>query len=570
MLCVHEYTVSVTRFAWEVKRWAFVAARAPRRRSRLTDARAIRPRSTARRRTLFGPRPTPVREWNSQVSYGMNMPEPFETYRARLASTLRFLFGERIDHNQQNLQRGFPPFMLREILAAGPIDASIPYEHGGRGADAAEILAVLETASYESLPLSLILGISGALFAEPMAKYADPSVAAPVFQRMRGEGALGGLMITEPGFGTDALGMQTSFAHDGNGGPIRIEGEKHWAGLSGWADYWLVTARRRMPDGSLGRDLGFFFCDSRQPDQLVRVEEYYHNLGLYMIPYGRNRLDLTLPANHKLEFAGGGIRLMQDLLHRSRMRFPGMALGFIRRNLDEAIAHTRERLVGGSPLVTFDQVQRRIAQLQAWFTTASAFCRDAARRSGIGLNLVKEGLAANIHKALMSDYMQFAAQSLLQLVGAAGYRQDSYAGRATTDSRPFQIFEGSNDVIYQQIADGFLGPMKQQGEISLLSFLTGHPFTQNATAYVKKLLDFSITTALPQRRKIDLGQILARVTAIEWNLGLRSGGFDRSMVDGAIAQLTEEIAGLAGVFFGGHTVAASATPSEASSWTTTL
>ncbi|MCG8478519.1 MAG: acyl-CoA dehydrogenase, partial [Spirochaetales bacterium] len=431
-----------------------------------------------------------------------------------------------------------------------PLDASIPTIHGGRGADPREILSVLEASAYESLPLSLMLAISGALFAEPMAKYADGAVAGPVFERMRHDGALGGLMITEPEYGTDALGMRTHYREDGE--RFVISGEKHWAGLTGWADYWLVTARRAREDGTLNRAIDFFFCDSRQPDQLIRVEEYYNNLGLYMIPYGRNRIELSVPVDHKLDFAGSGTKLMQDLLHRSRMRFPGMALGFIRRALDEALNHCRNRLVGGKALHTFDQVQRRLAQLQGWFTTASAFCREAAKRSGIELNLVKEGLVANIQKTLMSDYMQQASQSVLQLVGAKGYRQDHFAGRSTNDTRPFQIFEGSNDVIYQQVADGFLKSMARAAEHNVARFLSDHQLTRRGIEYVKDMLNFSVDDTLSQRKRVDLGRIFSRVTAIDWTLSLGDGGFNGRLIGNAVAQLREEIGALLGSFVYGH------------------
>jgi len=55
-------------------------------------------------------------------------------------------------------------------------------------------------------------------------------------------------------------------------------------------------------------------------------------------------------------------------------------------------------------------------------------------------------LIANSVKSVITDYMQSAAQNLLQLMGAKGYKLDHIAGRSLTDSRPFQIFEGSNDI----------------------------------------------------------------------------------------------------------------------------
>lgn len=53
---------------------------------------------------------------------------------------------------------------------------------------------------------------------------------------------MGGLMITEPGFGSDALNMRTSFKEYEDG--YHIKGQKHWQGLTGDANYWLVAARR--------------------------------------------------------------------------------------------------------------------------------------------------------------------------------------------------------------------------------------------------------------------------------------------------------------------------------------
>ncbi len=79
-----------------------------------------------------------------------------------------------------------------------------------------------------------------------------------------------------------------------------------------------------------------------------------------MIPYGRNRIDVKIPAIQKLEPQTTGVKMMLDILHRSRMQFPGMGMGFIKRMLDEAIKHCKQRFVGGKSLFSYDQVQERL------------------------------------------------------------------------------------------------------------------------------------------------------------------------------------------------------------------
>src|SRR3546814_429479 len=151
----------------------------------------------------------------------------------------------------------------------------------------------MAAASYESLPLSLTFGINIALFLEPVSKYGNEDIKRDIFNRFLHEQNMGGLMITEPAYGSDALNMKT--AHRELEDNYRLEGIKHWQGLTGLADYWIIASRGSLPTGELKRDIEFFVCDVSKEGQTIEVEEYFDSIGLYMIPYGRNKLNLTIP-----------------------------------------------------------------------------------------------------------------------------------------------------------------------------------------------------------------------------------------------------------------------------------
>ena len=225
----------------------------------------------------------------------MDFSEFIDEYKKKL----RNLFHVRANVDELSLKRGLPPFVMREIQAQTPLAVFIPKEYGGRGGHVHECLSMLEASSYESLALSLTMGINGALFIQPVSKYGSETVKERVLSSFIRNKRLGGLMITEPDYGSDALSMQTSYTFaDGH---YHLQGIKHWAGLTGWADFWLLTARQRDADGNLGRDIDFFVCDNTAPGQQVHVEEYFENLGLYMIPYGRNQINVQLPEDQKLQ-----------------------------------------------------------------------------------------------------------------------------------------------------------------------------------------------------------------------------------------------------------------------------
>jgi alkylation response protein AidB-like acyl-CoA dehydrogenase len=156
---------------------------------------------------------------------------PFETFLDDFRKRSKHAYRVRANIDQLSTERGMPPYVMREVMACNPLSVNIPVEFGGRGGKMEEILPLISAASYESLALSLTLGINSALFLQPLAKYGTPEVQKRVFDRFIAEQNMGGLMITEPGHGSDALNMQTSFTS--NGDSFHLQGTKHWAGLTG-------------------------------------------------------------------------------------------------------------------------------------------------------------------------------------------------------------------------------------------------------------------------------------------------------------------------------------------------
>jgi alkylation response protein AidB-like acyl-CoA dehydrogenase len=493
---------------------------------------------------------------------------PFSVFLNTFRERMKNVFHVRANINDMALQRGMPPFVMREILSSNPLSVSIPVRYGGRGERIGELLAVLDAASYESLSLSLTIGINSGLFIQPVAKYALEEIRQPVFDRFLNHQNMGGLMITEPRFGSDALNMQTCYTNNNN--TYHIQGVKHWAGLTGWAEFWLLTARERTASGDLKRDIDFFVCDVTAPGQHIEVEEYFENLGLYQIPYGRNRLNLEIPASQKLVPHSTGVKMMLDLLHRSRMQFPGMAIGFIQRMLDESISHTRGRQVGRHKLFDYDQVQHRLARLQASYTISSAMCLNSSRRAGVEKDLSQEGLEANSIKSVVTDLMQEAAQSATQLIGAQAYKLNNIVGRGITDSRPFQIFEGSNDILYAQISEALMKMMKKSSESNLFRFLNNLDLTHRSADMLKKIIDFKLDTNLPQRKMVELGKALGRIVSSEMVINLGESGFRKDMVDNGLKMLHHEISNIISSFHHKNNTVVVNDYKDDSSWTKLL
>jgi len=257
---------------------------------------------------------------------------------------------------------------------------------------------------------------------------------------------------------------------------------------------------------------------------------------------------------------------MLDVLHRSRLQFPGMGMGFLKRLMDEAMTHCKERYVGGQSLFNYDQVKKRLNRLQSSFTICSAMCAYTSQNVPISKDVSDMNLTANAIKTYTTDLMQQASQSLLQLMGAKGYRLDHIAGRALVDSRPFQIFEGSNDILYQQISESVLKHMRKLKMNNLHTFLSDFKLTKRASDYFTELLDFKIDQQLRQDRLVELGRILSRVVSLEFTLRLADKGFNKELINNTINMLREDVERMVSTFVNYENPEVVENYEESSSW----
>ena len=137
--------------------------------------------------------------------------------------------------------------------------------------------------------------------------------------------------------------------------------------------------------------------------------------------------------------------------------------------------------------------------------------------------------------------MQRASQSLLQLTGAKGYRLDHIAGRSTVDSRPFQIFEGSNDILYQQISESVMKMMRRVKSTNLYDFLSEYKFTTKSSEHFKDLLNFELDVKMPQNKLVELGRAIGRMVSMEFTIDLGEQGFNKDLIENAVTTLKDEI-----------------------------
>jgi alkylation response protein AidB-like acyl-CoA dehydrogenase len=350
---------------------------------------------------------------------------------------------------REEVEGGVIRAVYADLWPLGPLHPFLPHGHGGQAGQSLNVLAHLDATAYEHLPMSLSIALTGALFILPVARLGEPTLARDVLSRFTGPRVhLGGMMMTEPTCGTDLFSARTTATPNRQG--YRLCGEKHWSGLTGHADHWLVFAK--TPSARRSGRFGFFIARGNGREGSVEVLRFYEALGLAPIPYGHSRVDAQVPEVARIGYGQAYPSVVANVLKVSRLTFAGMAHGFILRVLDEARRQTTTRSVSGRYLSTYDQVQVRLRRIQFAELVTRVLCRRIIHRyPTLAGSQLPPSWEACLVKALSTELMALAANELSVLAGAEGFRVGGTGFRFLVDAHPFRIFEGPNDVLFEQI-----------------------------------------------------------------------------------------------------------------------
>ncbi|MGQ0562768.1 MAG: acyl-CoA dehydrogenase family protein [Gemmatimonadota bacterium] len=249
----------------------------------------------------------------------------------------------------------------------------------------------------------------------------------------RGE-KIAAFAISEREAGSDVGALSATARRDGN--DWILDGEKTWISNAGIADHYVVFTR--IPE--LGeKAYGAFVVEAEH----VSVTEQFDVIAPHVL--GTIRLDnVRIGPDALIGAAGAGLKIALGTLDVFRTSVAAAALGFARRALDEAVAHTRARRQFGKPLAEFQLTQARIADMALAVDAAALLIYRAAWKKDSGAaRITREAAMA---KLFATEQAQKVIDDALQLHGGAGVVRGSTVERLYREIRALRIYEGTSEV----------------------------------------------------------------------------------------------------------------------------
>ena len=253
----------------------------------------------------------------------------------------------------------------------------------------------------------------------------------------RGE-AIAAFALSEPQAGSDVAAMQCVAVLDDDGEHYVLDGEKTWISNGGIADFYVVFARTGEQPGARG--ISAFIVDAGTPG--FEIAERIQVIA----PHPLARLAFNgcrIPVANRIGMAGQGFKVAMATLDVFRTSVAAAALGFARRALDEALAHTTQRKMFGQMLSDFQLTQAKLAQMATGIDAAALLTYRAAWQRDHGRKVTKEAAMA---KMTATETAQQVIDAALQMFGGLGVVSDQPVERLYREIRALRIYEGATEV----------------------------------------------------------------------------------------------------------------------------
>ena len=375
---------------------------------------------------------------------------PDETTRRLLDTVRRFVRTELFPIEEEVEREGaLAPERAAGIFgkarALGLYAMNMPCELGGGGLSAVQICLVEEQFGHtKDILIRRAFGNAYEVLLECRGVQRERWLAPVV----RGERVCS-IAITEPGAGSDAAGIRTRAARDGDG--WRLNGAKHFVSDGLFSDFFVVSAVTD-PDAG-GRGISLFLVDKALDG--VRVGRDQPMMGLVGTSHVELFFDdVALGPECLLGDEGRGLGLVFNTLGRIRLAHIGArALGLSRRLLDAMTDYANERRQFGRPIGEFQLVQQMIADSAIEIASARLLMLHTAWRIDRG-DPAREGIS--MVKVQASETLGRVADRAVQVFGGAGYCKDHAVERMYRDARISRIYDGTSEIHRGVVARGLL------------------------------------------------------------------------------------------------------------------
>jgi acyl-CoA dehydrogenase len=341
----------------------------------------------------------------------------------------------------------FPRDICEKAFAAGLINFAVPREYGGAGLGILDACLIAEELNYGCS------GISNSIAANDLAALPIVIAGSEAQQRhylgmLTEKLSFSAFALTEPGAGSDAAGLSTTYRRDGDA--FVLNGTKHFISNGTMAD-WIVTfatSDKRLKH----RGISCFVFPANLPG--ITRNRMHGKLGQRAADTGEIVYDeLRIPLDAMVGVEGEGFKYAMGTFDRSRPEIAAIAIGVSQRALDECLKYAKDRHAFGQPIASFQAIQFMLADMAVNLEAMRLLTYKAAWM--IDRDEMPNPISSYA-KLFSADACMKITTDAVQIFGGYGYMKEYPVEKLMRDAKLLQIYEGTSQIQHVVIARDLL------------------------------------------------------------------------------------------------------------------
>ena len=345
-----------------------------------------------------------------------------------------------------------PHDMVRRYGELGFLGINLPEQYGGMGLGHIEALVVLE--EFAKISVAVAFPVFEALTGpvRTIERLGSDALKARILPEVIRGDRIVAVAMSEPDAGTALTDLTTTARMDGD--DIVLDGRKRWSSGAGHSDYYITYCRFDELEGAKGVGAVLVEKDAGGVNFGKREEL----MGFRGISSADIYLDdVRVPSGNLIIGAGGFSKLM-GAFGLERCGNATMGLGVAAAALEDALAYTQEREAFGKPIVDFQAVQLKLAEMAMKVDAARLLiwraAANARNESNDGLPSVYESSTA---KCFSNEIVREVTSLGVQVMGGYGYSKDYPMEQRLRDGFAWGIAGGTTDVQKTNIVAAMIG-----------------------------------------------------------------------------------------------------------------